>query len=860
MVLAIMLLGMSGLLEGFREAPAGVPRALAESRAARVTAVQYDLKYTLLAHAPSTSATERIRFELNSIAEPLQLDFRDGHIAMLKVNGRTLPPVIQNGHLVLPAAALRRGANEVDALFTAKIGTAEKAITRFEDKDDGSEYIYTLFVPMDADMAFPCFDQPDIKGRFKLGIVAPSEWTVIANNPRSSYETMGRSTLTSFAETEPISTYLFAFAAGPFQKVHDTPGLPGLYVRSSKAKTAATEAPAVQQTAADGIAYLGRYFKQPYPFPKYDMVLIPGFAFGGMEHAGATFLKEESVLFRTAPTKTNLFNRDILVLHELTHQWFGDFTTMRWFDDLWLKEGFAQYMAYETLASLNRPQDGGRDSVWKRFYEAIKPAAYAIDQTLGTTPIYQDIPNLKDAKSAYGAIVYQKAPAVIKQLAFVLGPESFREGLALYLSQHRYANARWSDLIHAFETASGQPLGAWAEAWITHRGMPSVDVAWSCSAGKISGFDVTQKDVLNEGRSWPIAAEALLGYDDGSSKTVPLRFNTASAKVPMALGQPCPSFVFANGGDQGYGLFLLDERSQAYVAGHVGTMPNLFERTLLWGSLWASVENAKMAPAEYLALALKSLPAERDEALTASILGHSDTALHRYVPAGKRQQLTPKFASLATERMLHDEDQNLRIVYFRSLTGFAESPAARATIKELLSEKVKVPGVVLRPQDRWRLVTTLIALSDADADSFFAAEQKRDPSGEGLKFAWIAQAARPDAATKQAYFKEYLGHSDRPEDWIEGSLGPFNAWNQAELTAPYLQPALEALSQIKRTRKIFFLVDWLGAFIGGQQSDAALGKVETYLKTQEVEHDLRLKILQVVDELSRTVRIRSRWG
>ena len=282
---------------------------------------------------------------------------------------------------------------------------------------------------------------------------------------------------TEFAETQPISTYLFAFAAGPFQKVHDTPGLPGLYVRKSKLQKAEAEAAAVQQITADGIKYLSDYFAQPFPFPKYDMVMIPGFAYGGMEHAGATFLREESILFRTAPTHSDRLNRDILLLHELTHQWFGDLVTMRWFDDLWLKEGFAQYMAYHALNAL-KPNE----NVWKRFYQAIKPAAYAIDSTQGTTPIYQDIPNLKDAKSAYGAIVYSKAPGVIKQLAFVVGEDQFRDGLRLYLKEHAYANAEWNDLVKALERVSKKPLGPWADAWIKRRGMPQVDVAWSCGS------------------------------------------------------------------------------------------------------------------------------------------------------------------------------------------------------------------------------------------------------------------------------------------------------------------------------------------------------------------------------------------
>src|SRR5215469_13493129 len=424
------------------ELPDGIPRDLARQRAAQISDVHYQLHFTVTPHAPSASGREELRFRAGLLG-PVLLDFREGTAANLTINGVPAPAEIENGHIELPANLIQAGENVVRLDFTAPVAPAGKAITRFEDKDDNTEYLYTLFVPMDAEMAFPCFDQPDLKGRFHLELTAPESWTAISNTEVESRSPAGPGQrITVFSETRPISTYLFAFAAGPFRKVHETPGLPGVYVRESKWKKAEEEAPEVQQIAAQGIDYLSRFFAEPFPFPKYDMVLVPGFAYGGMEHAGATFLREESVLFRTAPTESDHLNRDILVLHETTHQWFGDLVTMRWFDDLWLKEGFAQYMAYDALAHL-KPNA----NVWKRFYQAIKPAAYAIDSTKGTTPIYQDIPNLKDAKSAYGAIVYSKAPAVLKQLAFVLGEDNFREGLRLYLKEHAYANAEWSDLV-----------------------------------------------------------------------------------------------------------------------------------------------------------------------------------------------------------------------------------------------------------------------------------------------------------------------------------------------------------------------------------------------------------------------------
>lgn len=864
--------------------PSGIPRSLARERAARVSALQYELHFSLVPHAPVTQGSESLTFSLNNASDPLLIDYRDGHLQSLTLNGHTLPPVIDKGHLVLPAKDLIEGRNRLQAKFQSHVAPAEKAITSYQDHDDGSEYIYTLFVPMDASMAFPCFDQPDLKGRFQLTLDAPSKWTVISNtSPLIAQSLPHQRRETTFAVTEPLPTYLVAFAAGPFVKVHPVPGLPGLYVRKSKAAAAAAVAPQVQDLAAAGIRYLSHYFHQPFPFPKYDMVLIPGFAYGGMEHAGATFLREDEILFRSAPTEANRVNRDIVVLHELTHQWFGDFTTMTWFDDLWLKEGFAQYMAYQSLAALQKQEissaastAGSQSSLlpvtdlhattnpWNYFYQTIKPAAYSIDETRGTTPIYQSIPNLDDAKSAYGAIVYNKAPGVLKQLAFVLGQKAFRQGLQDYLASHPYGNADWNDLIQSFQTASGKNLQAWAELWIRHRGMPEVHVRWSCSNGKIATFTLRQQDVLGTDTVWPVATNVLLGYPGGQNVTLRAQWSTASAPLPQAVGQACPAYVFANADDQAYGLFLLDPRSREYVTAHLDpqdkSISGSLERAMLWGSLWQSVRLTEFNPSQYLQLALRDLPSEQNELLTASVLARSEWALQHYVGPEMRRRLVPKFAALAVGRMQHDTNPDLRIVWFRALPGLAQQQPARDAVKSLLAGKLQVPGVKLRVTDRWNLITSLIAYSDPQAGAFLAAEQKRDTPDEARRFAYIARAATPTAASKRHYFNDYLHNPQRPEDWISASLAPFNYWNESALTEPYVQPALEALPQIKRTRKIFFLVTWLDAFLGNQNSAVADRRVHEYLSMAPISPDLRLKILQAVDTLDRTVAIRAKYG
>jgi len=869
--MAAMVLAGSSIVMDASEEP-GVSHRLAIARAARIANVRYQLSFTLKEHSLIVSGTETVTFESKSTGD-LAIDYRDGVIESATLNGLSIPLSLVNGHLNLPVVS---GTNSLSVAFTSNAAPAGKSITRYEDKDDGSEYFYTLFVPMDAGMAFPCFDQPDLKARFTLNLEHPAGWTAIGNTAAVT----ASDTRTRFAESLPISTYLFAFAAGPFSVVK--PGnsaQPALYVRKSQLARAQQEAPQVQQMAARGIAYFSDYFARPFPFPKYDLVLIPGFPFGGMEHAGATFLNEDSVLFRSLPTANDYFRRNTLVLHETCHQWFGDLVTMRWFDDLWLKEGFAQYMAYESLAELDPAANP-----WKHFYEDIKPLAYGIDETKGTTPIFQNIANLKDAKSAYGAIVYQKAPAVLKQLEFRIGPNAFREGLRSYLKNHAYGNAQWSDLIAAFNaagrdngheafsshSASTSNLDAWADAWIKHRGMPQIDATWGCRDGKIDHLILTQHDVLPDGLVWPISNSIALSYfgqKGMSNRTLRVDWSAASVNVSQAIGLPCPTYLFANSGDQAYGRFLLDPESEGPAARQI--VDSLLDqqepmlRSMLWGALWDNVHVARSQPRSYIDLALQSIPVETDESLARLQGARVIMAMHSYLPDAERISVAPHAEAVVAERMLNAPTLGLRIVNFRTFTAIAETPTALQQLKDLLDGKLAVQGLELKPLDRWNLIGHLIALNDPGAQDILASEKARDHSGEGQKYAYAAEAGTPDAEIKFRYFEQYLHSESIQEDWIMQSLRPFNSWNQSAFTKGFLKRALEELPAIKRHRKIFFLGAWLSAFIEGQNtfdtSAEAQNVVQDWLAEKEIDPDLRLKVLEVSDSLDRTVAIRQRF-
>jgi aminopeptidase N len=840
----------------------GVSRELARERAAVISDVRYALNLTLEKRAPRIKGHATIQFQLaHNLTGPLALDFRDldtrgvvidGSARNLKVNGTAATLAQHDGHILLPAASLKAGQNSVELDFDSGVAEASRAITRYVDSQDGSEYLYSLFVPMDASLAFPCFDQPDLKARFTLSVTAPSDWTIVANTPAAKAVATGSTTQTNFAETKPISTYLFAFAAGPFERLEGPTvrGIPlQLFVRKSMVARAREEWPSVQESVRRGIELMSDYFAQPFPFPKYDEVLIPGFPYGGMEHAGATFLNEDTVLFRTVPTVNDRNRREITVIHELAHQWFGDFVTMRWFDDLWLKEGFAQYMAYHTQAQFEPPE-----TVWKRFYESIKPAAYRIDGTRGTTPIYQQIPNLKDAKSAYGAIVYQKAPSLLKLLNFNIGEDHFRDGVRIFLREHAYANAEWKDLIGAFSRASQTDLAPWAKLWVEQRGMPQVEVNWSCSEGKIAAFQITQKDVLNEGHLWPIRTQILLG---GSGRVM-ASLTGATAPVTEAIGKRCPTWVFANEDDNAYGRFLLDAKSQVEVIQELGSIASPFERTLLWGALWDGMREVRVAPEDYVSLAMRLLPEEKDPELALSVNGRLAGTYTTYLGPEARSRMAGAYEALLIRNMKEAPAPDLRISSFRALYNAGTSEKARATVHGLLDGSVTIPGVPLRQRDRWNLIATLVALGDAGAGQLLAVERQRDQTEDGRKYAWVSGAGAPTKESKKEYFASYLTPSGVQEDWITASLPLFNRWDQTSLTLPYLKPALDALPQMKRERKIFFVLNWLASFVEGQDSAEALRIVDSFLAANQSDPDLKLKVLEVRDELARTVKIRER--
>ncbi|MCI1143591.1 M1 family metallopeptidase [Sphingomonas sp. WKB10] len=386
--------------------------------------------------------------------------------------------------------------------------------------------------------------------------------------------------------------------------------------------------------------WLSDWFGVPFPFAKLDLLLAPAFPFGGMEHVGAVFYNEDRFIFREPPTLPQRLGRDATIYHEISHQWFGDFVTMRWFDDLWLKEGFATYMAARIQAELQPDSNA-----WTTFLLSTKTPAYRADATSGTQALWQPLDNLDAAKSNYGPIVYNKAPAVIKQLAFLVGEAGFRRGLHRFLADHAYGNATWQDLLGTIGAASGVDLTAFGSQYMLRAGLPRIDTQMKADGSTIGSLTLVQRSARSlpgdRGGAWPMKVRVRLGYTTRADVVLDAAFDGTRAIVSGAAGLPIPDYVWPNDDDQGYGLFLPDDRTIAWIVGRVGTVKDPLLRAMLWSAVWDTVRDVRFSPARYIAMLLEHLPGETDEQISRTILSRGAAALDVYLPDDISAPLRP---------------------------------------------------------------------------------------------------------------------------------------------------------------------------------------------------------------------------
>jgi aminopeptidase N len=849
---------LAALLLAFMQDPApGISQDLAQARAGQLRDVHYDLEFTLRADHDEVAGRAVIRFTLpgEPPAAGLVLDFAGSALTEVRLNGVAATTArVVHGHVVFPADRLSKGENEIEATFTSAVAATGTPLTRYRDASNGKLYLYTLLVPADAHRLFPCFDQPDVKATFTLRLHAPAAWQCLANADVEHETARSDGTATwQFAPSEKISTYLFAFAAGEWEVIESTTPLRAgndkerrmrLFLRPQE--KARVDAAALFTMHARAVATLAALFDQHYPFAKLDFALVPGFPYSGMEHPGAIFYRDSALSFDHAPTASELTNRSALVYHEVSHQWFGNLVSFVWFDDLWLKEGFATFMGYRLLELLEPER-----KAWVAFHRRVKPRAYEIDATPGTTPVYQALKNLADAKSAYGAIVYNKAPAVLRELEARLGAERFRAGVRTFVRRFAWGNATWQDLVAALEQASERKLDAWSNAWILAPGLPAVRAHWNVGAdGKVSAFSVQQE---GGARRWPLRVTVLAAH--GAQRTrADVVLEGERVEVPALLGREAFDWVILNPGDEAYGLFLLDARSADALLAALPRETDPMIRAVALTALRETMREGELDPLRLGELLRTLLAAEREPEAHAWLLDAVGQVCLRYLTPERSADLRGRIETLLCEQ-LDAGEAALQLQVFRALARLGAGADARARIAAAVAASKLGDQVALGTQDIYLGLAALLAAGEGKDLA-----QRLPTTDDAAKYAYLAHAAVPTADNKAHYFTTYLEPKEPPEQWVQQSLAFFHWPGQEQLTFPFLRRALQQVEWVKQHRKIFFMPAWIDGFVNGHNSQAALDVVDGFLaEHKDLAADIHNKILQSLDELRRVVAIRARW-
>jgi aminopeptidase N len=822
----------------------GIPLEVADARAARISQLSYDLRLTLpaAASAPITG-TMVIRATLKGAPDPLVIDFatsRD-HVKQVRVAEKPVETTFVNGHIVVPAAALSQGPNAITIDFVA----GDASLNRNPD------FLYALFVPARAHLAIPCFDQPNLKAKWNLQLTGPAAWQLVSNGAEIERRPSGDQVTVRFAETAPLPTYLFSFVAGDFKV--ETAERDGrtfrMFHRETDAAKVARNRDAIFDLHGRALAFLEDYTKAAYAFGKFDFVLIPAFQFGGMEHAGKILYNAAGLLLDESATQNQYLGRASVIAHETAHMWFGDLVTMRWFNDVWMKEVFANFMAAK-IVNPSFPEVNHE----LRFLLSHYPAAYEVDRTPGTNAIRQSLANLNEAGSLYGAIIYQKAPIVMRHLEALMGETVFRDGLRDYLRRYSFGNATWSDLIAILDARTPVDLAQWSRVWVEEAGRPAIQTELEVVDGKIARLAFRQSDPGGRSRVWPQELRLLLGYDDRvQPMTVP--FNQANVVVKDAAGLPAPLYILPNGGGWAYGGFAIDQRSLAFLATSLPRLPDPLTRGAAWVTLWDALQDGRIQGDAFLRLAQSAVAQETDEQLTSRILSYAGNAWWRFVPHATRTASATAFERQLRSGLSAARTASQKAAWFSALRNVSLTPETVSWLRRVWNKDEAIPGLPLAEADYTTLALEL-AVREVDGWREILTTQldRIENADRKARFQFVLPALSADPSERARWFASLADvNNRRREPWVLEGLNYLHHPLRAADAARFVQPALDLLWDIQKTGDIFFPKRWMDTTLGGHQSPAVARTVRDFLERLPPDYPVRLKniVLQSADELFR---------
>ncbi|WP_026530700.1 aminopeptidase N [Haematomicrobium sanguinis] len=734
-----------------------------------------------------------IRFECSSPGASTFLDYLGENVESITLNGTTLDAAEQvNGaRIELPRL---EASNEVTVTANSRYSRSGEGLHRFFDPADGQCYLYTQYEPADSRRVFPNFEQPDLKASFTFAVTAPADWVVASNTKRLSWRRTGETSTWTFKPTERISTYITTILAGPYFQVRDewTETVPdgrggtteltvpfGLYCRSSIAEHFDHEA--IFALTKAGLSYFHTLFEYPYPFGKYDQAFVPEYNLGAMENPGlVTFT--ESYIFTSAATRLQYSARANTIMHEMAHMWFGDLVTMKWWDDLWLKESFAEYMG--TLASAEATEF---TEAWVNFANRRKLWAYQQDSLPTTHPIVADITDLDAAKQNFDGITYAKGASVLKQLVAYVGFDSFIDAARSYFREHAFGNTTLNDFLDALERASGRDMRAWSAAWLETSGVPELRAELSGDAGQIGSATMVQDAADSvtgvRGARPQRFTLGIFDYDDDASLVATGTFDvdaqTEETVVAELAHQPRPALLVPNVGDETYARVSFDEQSLNTLLSNLKDVRDPLAQAVSLAALWTMTRDAKLPAAAYIQAVMRYAPTAKYSSVLETVLANVYFALTHYLGEDARPEMARQVFDTAEVEQERAPEQT-RLIWTRFMIRVAALVSASADGLQRALAAGELGSQTLDDDLRWRILRTLSALGALERDQLETA-RRADRTASGHVGYLRAVSAENSGAAKQDAFERVSGADALSNDEVSALIDGFTDGSSALL-------------------------------------------------------------------------------
>ena len=823
--------------------PVGVTHTRARERRARLDSLLCDLHLVIPADpAAPIAGSLSIAFQLRPSSAPLVVDFAPAatHLRRTRVNGRTAAPIVDNGHIVIARETLTSGANHLAFDFIA----GDTSLTR----RDG--LVYSLFVPARASHAFPCFDQPDLKARWRLSLEIPADWQAVSNTHVTSRSVTNEWQHVEFDRTEPLPTYLVAFAAGRFDIA--SPATDGRPIRvfhlGPDADRVRRNQSEVVVRHQDAVAWLEAYTDIPYPFGKIDIVAIPSFQFTGMEHPGAIFYDADALLLDDSATPEAHTRRADVIAHETAHMWFGNLVTMPWFDDVWLKEVMASFMAARITGSAGTAEDD------VRFFVQHYGPAHRADRARGALPVRQALDNLDEAGLVYGAGLYHKAPIALRQLEHLIGEGPLREALRSWLSQHRFGNAGWTELSTELIGRTEIDIATWGHSWIESAGRPVLAVRQVTTA-EGPQLVVTQRDERGRALFWPQDVDVVCGSGN-RVEHVTARLTGGQTVVPTSDSEW--EWVLPAGRCQAYGRVALDAASLDRLLETTDAIADARIRAAAFQATWEAMLERRVDSARVFAARLEALAVEPDVNVQQLLTGQIRRLLWLWIPDEARVEAAGALEAIVRSRLEHAASTREKAAWFALLQQVALRPPTVEWLRAVFNGETAVDGLLLDDGDVVRLAAELsLRLPHRWAPILDAARERCESPHQRERLRFIAPAISPDPSTREEFFEVLrTAGSEHPEAWIVEALGWLHHPLRAASSIPLIAPALARLPEIQHTGSVFFPQRWAAAVLAWHGSRDAARVVVDFVRSLPASYSPRLRavILGAADDLLRAAR------